>query len=162
MPGDRFSCRRLVLIEDGVASKTTKPCSRSAAAEGVMMINERGAQHHCRSSQAARRTREPRLHGRCHHCQGRIRVLGRTGRSSPSVPRYSQPGLHESTTRREAACRPPSSFAPAFPGNSSRHRDPRAAEAGPAWMVDGAHGSPLHRPSVRGRSTRGRAYWETA
>jgi hypothetical protein len=34
----------LVLTEGGVAKLPTKPCSRSAAVDGLAMINERGAQ----------------------------------------------------------------------------------------------------------------------
>src|SRR6266511_1424459 len=36
---------RLLTIERGAANAPTKPCSRSAATEGLPMINERGAQH---------------------------------------------------------------------------------------------------------------------
>src|SRR6266511_3858377 len=35
---------RLLTIERGAANAPTKPCSRSAATEGLPMINERGAQ----------------------------------------------------------------------------------------------------------------------
>ena len=67
------------------------------------------------------------------------------GGSTPPLPGRRDPRLHQGEEGGSAALRHPPAFASSLSGHVARHRDPRAPEAGPDGLVDGSHGSPLHR-----------------
>ena len=87
-----------------------------------------------------------------------LRLLRRAGRTRSSVSRHHQSSLHQGPEGSRAPRRPPPAFAPALPGHLPRRRDPRAPEAGPARLVDGPHGPPLHRRHLERGPEGGRAH----